>query len=51
MHFGKDFKCALFVQASIPIVCGLLTLCLKMCGNNRSQTMDYLTQLEQVNSV
>ncbi|WP_209435807.1 YkgJ family cysteine cluster protein [Gilliamella intestini] len=50
IHSNKDFKCALFAQASRPTVCGRLTFCLEMCGSNRAQAIDYLTQLEQLTS-
>jgi uncharacterized protein len=48
IHLGEDFKCQLFGLASRPSVCERLQPCYEMCGDNREQALDYLTQLEQL---
>lgn len=51
IHLNANFQCDLFGQSSRPKVCGRLKPCIEMCGNNRVQALNYLTQLEQLTSV
>ncbi|KDN10513.1 MULTISPECIES: YkgJ family cysteine cluster protein [unclassified Gilliamella] len=48
IHLDNNYQCKLFFHPSRPTVCGRLKPCIKMCGNNRSQALNYLTQLEQL---
>ncbi len=50
IHLDSRFQCQLFGQSSRPKVCCRLKPCMEMCGSNRKQALDYLTQLEQVTS-
>ena len=50
IHLDSRFQCQLFGQSSRPRVCCRLKPCMEMCGNDRKQALDYLTQLEQVTS-
>jgi len=49
-HLDENFQCKLFGNTNRPLVCDRLKPCFEMCGLNRDQAMDYLTQLEQLTS-
>lgn len=47
-HLDSQYRCKLFGQPSRPLVCCRLRANQEMCGNNRQEALDYLTQLEQI---
>ena len=49
-HLDENFQCKLFGQATRPKVCSHLKPCFEMCGTNRNEAFNYLTQLEQLTS-
>ena len=49
-NLDENFQCKLFGLATRPKVCSHLKPCFEMCGTNRNQAFDYLTQLEQLTS-
>ncbi|WP_146210871.1 YkgJ family cysteine cluster protein [Gilliamella apicola] len=49
-NLDENFQCKLFGQATRPKVCSHLKPCFEMCGTNRNQAFNYLTQLEQLTS-
>ncbi|MCX8597296.1 MULTISPECIES: YkgJ family cysteine cluster protein [unclassified Gilliamella] len=50
IHLDENLLCKLFGKSTRPKVCSHLRPCYEMCGINRSQALDYLTQLEQLTS-
>ncbi|MCX8585836.1 MULTISPECIES: YkgJ family cysteine cluster protein [unclassified Gilliamella] len=50
IHLDENLLCKLFGQSTRPQVCSHLRPCYEMCGTNRNQALDYLTQLEQLTS-
>ncbi|OCG07788.1 hypothetical protein A9G13_06130 [Gilliamella sp. wkB178] len=50
VHLNSNCQCQLFGHSSRPLVCGRLQPCHEMCGDDRQQALDYLTQLEQLTS-
>lgn len=47
-HLDEALRCKLFGLPERPAVCGSLQPSAKMCGENREQAMQFLTNLEQV---
>lgn len=45
-HLDEQLKCQLFGQSSRPTVCASLQPSTDMCGTNREQAMQWLTNLE-----
>jgi Fe-S-cluster containining protein len=48
VHLSADNRCRLFGQPDRPAVCVRLRPADEMCGQNASQALAWLTQLEQV---
>lgn len=51
VQLDQNLRCRLFGLPSRPAVCKRLTPCHEMCGDNRHEALNYLTQLEQSTSV
>lgn len=47
VQLGDDELCRIFGQAERPAVCGGLQPSSEMCGNDRSQAIRWLTELER----
>lgn len=46
-HLDEALHCKLFGLPERPAVCGSLQPSAEMCGDNREQAMQFLTNLEQ----
>lgn len=47
LHLDEHYRCSLFDSIERPRVCSQLKPSLEMCGNNREEALNNLTQLEQ----
>ncbi|WP_044529205.1 YkgJ family cysteine cluster protein [Herbaspirillum sp. B65] len=48
VQLGQDMRCQIFGQPQRPAFCAGLQPSREMCGDNRTQAITWLTQLEQL---
>ena len=46
IHLSPDFRCRIFGHPDRPKVCSSLQPSPEMCGENRDEAMEYLSNLE-----
>jgi len=48
VHLLADYRCGIFGKPERPAVCASLRPVQSMCGADRAEALDYLTELERL---